>query len=588
LLVNGRLAGVFPPGFPLLLAAGFLAGAPMVIGPGLAAGLVVASWWLARELAIAEGVAAERVEAIGRTGAGFSVASAALRYHTADPLPHGAVALAIAVAFAAALFGRRWASRSPVRCVRAFVGAGAAVGSLVALEPASAIAIGGVVLALARIPPQSSGEAHPWPLSRRAVLWGFVAALPGVILLGIGQRAATGSVFTAPERLYASLTDPVGPLQGVLPWLLRIARCARAHALAVVNFEPLLLLAGAGLVRPRGSAPRWAAAIIGLQLAIGVFVAQTTGEATARLIGVVPVEHALLALAIGRVFPAAIGRGATAALGLSLVGFATHAERVHQAFANGDIGRPRFDPDVERFSGPPTGVMFFDDDAGYELAFDPLLVASHALVAARAVGDDHDRLLYDLLGHPPTRRYAAAREGRPTLSPWVPPGEGGDTWRFEAETDWPPVALEGGATHRNQIGGGCRSAGQAVVVTPVLAPEGAKAESKNAGGAARATFPVPVPRGVPALERRTWIVTPQVVMGGSSGEGVLELTTTLGGPALAHWSWNDSPAQRPRGSPCVELAAQAVDLPSDMGRAWLVVSARAGPVEIDRTTFRAR
>src|SRR5579883_3412672 len=61
-----RLAGIFPPGYPLLLAAGFLVGAPMLVGPLLAAVVVVVTWMLARELALACGEVDPRAEWIAR------------------------------------------------------------------------------------------------------------------------------------------------------------------------------------------------------------------------------------------------------------------------------------------------------------------------------------------------------------------------------------------------------------------------------------------------------------------------------------------------------------------------------------------
>ena len=45
------LGGIFPPGYPLLLAFGFMLGAPMIAGPLLAIGIVVATYQLARALA---------------------------------------------------------------------------------------------------------------------------------------------------------------------------------------------------------------------------------------------------------------------------------------------------------------------------------------------------------------------------------------------------------------------------------------------------------------------------------------------------------------------------------------------------------
>src|SRR5580704_7183404 len=50
-----RLSGILPPALSLLLAVGFLVGAPMLVGPLVAAALVVSTWLLARELATAAG-----------------------------------------------------------------------------------------------------------------------------------------------------------------------------------------------------------------------------------------------------------------------------------------------------------------------------------------------------------------------------------------------------------------------------------------------------------------------------------------------------------------------------------------------------
>jgi hypothetical protein len=57
-----HLAGVFPPGYPLLLAPAFLVGAPMLVGPLVAAAIVVATWMLAREVALAAGEQEDRAE----------------------------------------------------------------------------------------------------------------------------------------------------------------------------------------------------------------------------------------------------------------------------------------------------------------------------------------------------------------------------------------------------------------------------------------------------------------------------------------------------------------------------------------------
>src|SRR5205085_10247709 len=48
---DGEVGGILPPGYPLLLAIGFSFGAPMIVGPILAAAIVIATYFLARAIA---------------------------------------------------------------------------------------------------------------------------------------------------------------------------------------------------------------------------------------------------------------------------------------------------------------------------------------------------------------------------------------------------------------------------------------------------------------------------------------------------------------------------------------------------------
>ena len=104
---DGAALRDLPPGYPLLLSLGFSVGAPLVVGPGLAAAIVIATWMLARELAREASLDAHVEELVARVAAGLSVACAALRYHTADTMAHGACALAFTLAILAALRSRR-------------------------------------------------------------------------------------------------------------------------------------------------------------------------------------------------------------------------------------------------------------------------------------------------------------------------------------------------------------------------------------------------------------------------------------------------------------------------------------------------
>jgi hypothetical protein len=591
-----RLAGIFAPGYAALLAAAFMLGAPMLVGPLLAAALVPATWFLARELATAalarpdatstsvSALDERNVEWIGRIAVGMSLVSAALRYHTAESLPGGAAAAALTVALASALRARRTSD------ARLFGVAGLALGFLIATEPRSAIGVGAVVSMLAFT---SAAE--------RAVAWTFAAAVPGVALLLAANHAATGHPFASPLAYYLARFGPLdGAPASISAELMGTLRRVRGNLADVANFEPLallplLLLTGAAR-RPRGQPgeprldgqpgePRldgdvWMAFAVVL---IQIFVATpaVAGEALtpgagAGLAAVLPVEHALVALTLGLVFSRAwLAPAALATLALAVAGFALHTSHGHERVAAEGLGHPHYEPDVAREGGATHGLLYFDDDEAFELAHDPGVLASHGLLAVRMRGDDHDRALYDLLGHPQAHRYVAPAGRAASVSPWSPGG--GDTWRFEAEADFPPVRAPDPRTGRVEVIDAPNASDSRVLA---LTPEGT-----GETASATMTLELPVPRGSAAAPTRSWTITPRVLQRGGPGTGDLALVTTLGGPPLAQWTWADTGHGAPTGS---ELPAKVVDLGGDRTQAWLVVTARGGAVALDRTTLRSR
>ncbi len=531
-----REAGPFPPGFPLLLAAGFLVGAPMVVGPLLAAAIALATWWLGREMAAASGEPADRTEATGRIAAALSLVCAALRYHTAETLPFGAAALGVAVVLAGVLRACRTSDS------RFLMVAGGAVGALVAVHPPSAVAVGLVGTALAIVKQQS----------RKSFALAASAAIPGVCLLVAARRAA-----------HTTLDDLL-----------------RAHLLDSANFEPLVVVAAIALVGRRRAAPTsWAVAVIAGQIAV-VALAHLTATAAASgaasLAPVLPVEHALVAFALAGAFPHALGHAAAAALGLASLGFALHGAAGHRELATADGGRPRYDPDVPHLAGVARGLLFFEDDIGCELARDPIGSANQGVIAARLRGDDHDRLIYDLLAKPACHRYMTPM-GHATVVVFTPPGELSDSWRFETESDWPVVAITGGSAEPSDERASCASGGRVLEVTPSASASSGRTASAPT---AKATVELPLP---PQL-RRTWLVIPRVFERGTGAEGVIELEPKVGDAPLARWTWKDTAAA----PSCIDLAATPVELEGDHGRAWLVVTASGGPVSVDRTILRAR
>jgi hypothetical protein len=581
-----RVAGIFAPGYALLLAPAFLVGAPMLVGPLVAAALVVSTWLVAREIALASGQSADRSETVARFAVGLSVLSAAIRYHTADALPYGAAAAAASMALGTALLAAR------TRDGRLFGVAGLAVGFLAATQPVAAVPAGALVLYLAAA---AAAAAAPGEARGRPVLWACLAALPGVLFLLAADRAATGKAFLSPVTVYHALFDPHAPLTA-RELLLGSVRRLRVHLLDVTNFEPVTLLAIVAIAlawRTRGARLAGAMVLAQIVLASPVDPATVTlGAGSKLLVAVVPVEQALVALGLVLAFPRAPGRAAVATFALCCLGFAVHAAPDHERLASGDLGRPRFEPDLAREANVSHGLLFFDDDQGFELAFDPGVPASHGIEAVRLRNDDHDRLLYDSLGHPAIHRYVTTAASA-SVTFWTPPGNGSDSWRFEAESDWPPVAVVGGRAEAFEPSPpvGCLSEGHALVLTPDGTGNGPQ------GSEASLTIALPVPRGPTPPERKTWQIIPRVLQRGTGGKGALVLVDALGGPPLARWAWEDtanaasapstaSAANAAKPPSCLDLPMQTVDLGGDRTRAWLVLRAKGAAVALDKTTVR--
>jgi hypothetical protein len=570
-----RLGGIFPPGYALLLAPAFLLGAPMLVGPLLAAALVPITWLLAREIAQAAGASEERAETAGRVAIGLSLVSVALRYHTAESLPHGAAAFALAAGVATALRARR------VEAPRLFWGAGLALGLLLATQPVSAIAGAAAILALA------FGATERGLPTRASLAWTCAGALPGVALLLAANHAVIGHAFASPIAFYGRLTGAHPEPVGFRAYLLAVARLLRAHLTDVENFEPLaflpLLLLGAPQRKTGGlgRGVRVAVLVIAVQAVVLLLVTHKGDPAPAAgleglLVHLLPIEHALIALAFVLALPEGwSGAAAALTIAFALAGFAVHVSHDLVARAAEGLGRPRFEPDVAREGGVTHGLLFFEDEESYEFAADPWALPSHGVEAIRLRGDDHDRLAYDLLGHPQTHRYLF-QKGAPVISSWTPSGS--DTWRFEAEADYPPVVAPDPAVGEVSVldtPGTCSSDVHVLSLTPVGASPDAEAST---------TIELPVPRGPNGPTKRTWTVTPRSFQRGGAGAATLTLVDSLaaGSPALAEWSWSDgskSPA-------CSELATKTLELSKGETQLWLVLKARGGAVALDRTTLR--
>ncbi|HVR19633.1 MAG TPA: hypothetical protein VMS65_08050, partial [Polyangiaceae bacterium] len=452
---DGRLSVIFPPGYPLLLAAGFLVGAPLVIGPLLAGALVVATYATTRTLLGDERVA--------RTAAVVSALCAALRYHTADTMSHGLSALLFTVAIGCAAR----------RTGRFVVLAGLAAGWLVATRPVSGAAAAVLLLVVLR--------------RHRGLVPLLVAGmLPGLVLFASHAHAATGSWFGSTQLSYYALADgPPGCFRygfgagvgcrfehgdfvkehlangfGVLAASRVTIERLALHTIDVANLVPLALLVPWAAIRFRKEPNVLTLALAPLLVVLAYvpfyYPASYPGAGARLFADVLPLEHALLALALVRSGSARFAPGAM------LLGFALHGVHQHVALAEREGGKPMF---VSSALGQVTsGLVFVDTDHGFLLGHDPSSRdAKRGLIVARRRDDAHDRVLWERLGRPRSVRYDYdVDRGATLVAPYVPDAS---PLRFESEAEWPPLAVPLGWVHPDFRE--CLSRGQGLHLRPI-------------------------------------------------------------------------------------------------------------------------
>jgi len=623
------LAGIFPPGYPLLLSLGFAVGAPLAVGPALAAAIVVATFALARELAREAQVDRATGESIARLAAVLSVACAALRYHTADTMAHGACALAFTCALLAALRARGDTREGASPWM--FLLSGVALGFVVATRFASALALGAVLAWLAF---RSGSRARTRATAFVALALG---AIPGVLLLLVAQYASTGDPFASTQRAYYAASDgPPGCFRygfgagigclfehgdfvrarlangyGPLAALGTTARRLGHHFADVANFGPLALVA----IVPAWRAP-WRTRGVRASLAIVValvvayapfyFDGDYPGGGARFFADALPIEHALLALGAARIalsLRVAMRRVAPVVVAIAALGFAVHMAYAHESLRARDGGHPMFDPDVLAHTHLPPpkdhaspNLLFVETDHGFDLASDPDAIdrseagrdtATHEMVA-RLRGDDHDRLLYEHLGRPSAWLYrfrdepgktvgdlavatGAPRESTSSVEPWLPQpswGRGAETWRFESENEWPPLAQTGDAwAEPTWASDTCASPpGTGRVLTiHATGPEGT------------VTIALPIPRA------GRWRVTPRVLTQGDESSGTIDLLASDAlspAPSLVHWDLPGATATTP--PTCADLPARSIDV-HDAGELRMVIHVKnPGTTRLDR------
>lgn len=336
---GARAAVLFPPGYPMLLALGFLVGAPLAVGPLLAAALVVATFALAKEVVRgaegagesgARGAGESRTDraidlgAVPLVAAALSVVCGAARYHTADTMSHGLAAVCFTAGLTFVLRARRMEMGRAAWGQAAL--AGGLGGWLFATRPASGLAWGVTVAVVWIATAREGGRAR----ARDAVRWGLavlVGALPFAIVFLVHQRLATGVWLVSTHAVaYGTNDGPAGCFRygfgegigclgehgdfvranlpdgfGFVAAVKTTARRLWMHLVDAGNAEPLALLvpAGAALAWAR-PAVRWLALAIGCQVAAYApfyFDGNYPGGGARLFADVLGMEHVLLAIA---------------------------------------------------------------------------------------------------------------------------------------------------------------------------------------------------------------------------------------------------------------------------------------------------
>lgn len=488
-----QAAVIFPPGYPALLALGFLLGQPLVIGPLLAAAITFATWCLARA---AEPVPPTPVASVARLAVTFSVVCAALRYHTADTMSHGLSALCFTSALAFALGAVR-ALDEHRSATRLGLGAGFFTGWLVSTRPVSALALVAVlVFVLAPALRKHLRASVPFFLAT------VVGVLPGVALLVAHQYAATGHLFASSQTAYYAVADgPSGCFRygfgenigcvgehgdfvqhnlshgyGAYAATATTLRRLKQHLFDAGNTEPFFLLVLGGFVLAwRDRRLRFLSVGVLAQILAYVpfyFDGNYPGGGARFYADVLPLEHILMALALVRLAERAANHDAgqrriAVVLALVPLGFVLRGRSEHEALRDRDGGRPMFEASqLPSVHGP--AMLFIDTDHGFNLAFDPRnRLDTNQWHVVRARGDALDVFAWQARGKPPAYRYEfplGTKESIPRVGPYeLDPNR---PLVVEAENLWPPAAQKQGYALMPWPSGACVSGRRWLVVTP--------------------------------------------------------------------------------------------------------------------------
>lgn len=181
---DGRLYGVFPPGFPLFVAPFVALGVPLLVGPVTAIGLVLAQSRLGRAIEGADGFAT-------RFSIVLSLPSFARAVETADLLSHAFVAVLATLALALAIEAREKPTNGRLLAI------GAAVGWALIARLLDGVVLGALVALL----------LVTAPAARRRAFLPLLTILPFLTFFLFAQKAATGSFTVPTQSLYFARSD---------------------------------------------------------------------------------------------------------------------------------------------------------------------------------------------------------------------------------------------------------------------------------------------------------------------------------------------------------------------------------------------
>ncbi|HET9958686.1 MAG TPA: hypothetical protein VFQ61_29535 [Polyangiaceae bacterium] len=496
-----RVGVLFPPGYPALLALGVLLGKPMWVGPLLAMLLVLATYAVARSWQFTE------QEAL--VASGLSVISGTLRYHTADTMSHAWAALLVLLA---AWSHAPRTTRGPPRLSEPPLAAryfaftsrrefwsgleGLSAGLLVATRPVT-----GAALTLVLLARRVSSTRHSFSAGARGLAVWFTAASLGVAPLLLQQHALTGSFWGSVQLAYYAAADgPPGCFRygfgsgigclfehgdyvrarlpqgyGLLAALATTARRCLTHSLDLANAAPIALALPVAMYRGRRepSTLFFSSVVVAVVAAYVPFYFEGSypGGGARFYVDALPIEHVLLARGLVGL-ASTFGRSTWISWvwPVTLLGFALHTSAHHRSLRDREGGRPMFEPEVLSQARVSKGLVFVGTDHGFALGHDPRVqAASRGLVVARERRDASDSWLWHALGKPPVYRYVyepSARVATPALVPLATAelDSRRATRRFEAESSWPPLAVQGGFAYPTYAPHPCVSRGRGLLV----------------------------------------------------------------------------------------------------------------------------